>query len=111
MLRGGVWKPRTNPYSYQGDEKAMDVMLNAREETGLPIDIEVMDEQQLNIAVKAGVDMIQVGTRNAQNYNLLKSIGAMTANTDTCVLLKRGRHMAPIDEFISSSEYIRLVLF
>ena len=61
-LRGGVWKPRTNPYSYQGDSKSLEIILQAREETGLPIDVEVMDLEQLKIALDAKVNILQIGT-------------------------------------------------
>ena len=105
-LRGGVWKPRTNPYSFQGDNHSLSIILQAREETGLPIDIEVMDSEQLKLALEAKVDVVQVGTRNAQNYRLLKEIGQLTAGSNTAVLLKRGRHMASPNEFIASAEYI-----
>ena len=105
-LRGGVWKPRTNPYSFQGDNHSLSIILQAREETGLPIDIEVMDSTQLKLALEAKVDVVQVGTRNAQNYCLLKEIGQLTAGSDTAVLLKRGRHMASPNEFIASAEYL-----
>lgn len=105
-LRGGVWKPRTTPYSFQGDSKSLDIMLEAKARTGLPLNIEVMDEENLQVAVKSGVDILQVGTRNAQNYSLLRKIGEATAGTNTLVLLKRGRHMGGIDEFISAAEYV-----
>ena len=103
-LRGGVWKPRTNPYSYQGDDKAIEIILKAREETGLPINLEVMDSVQLKIATEAKVDIMQVGTRNALNYSLLKKIGR--SSSDSAVLLKRGRHIASPDEFIAAAEYL-----
>ena len=105
-LRGGVWKPRTNPYSYQGDNKAIEIILRAKEETGLPVDIEVMDSSQLKIALDAKVDILQVGTRNALNYSLLKEIGGKSAGTNSSVLLKRGRHVASPDEFIAAAEYL-----
>jgi 3-deoxy-7-phosphoheptulonate synthase len=105
-LRGGVWKPRTNPYSYQGDNQSLDIILQAREETGLPIDIEVMDLEQLKLALEAKVDILQVGTRNALNYSLLKEIGRLSAGTESAVLLKRGRHVASPNEFIAAAEYI-----
>ncbi len=105
-LRGGVWKPRTNPYSYQGDSKALEILMEASRQTGLPVDAEVMDEEQLDLALDAGVHMLQVGTRNALNYSLLRRIGQRIAGRDTVVLLKRGRHVGPIDEFISAAEYI-----
>lgn len=106
MLRGGVWKPRTMPYSFQGDASSLDILLEAREKTGLPINTEVMDAEQLKQVVEAKVDMIQVGTRNALNYPLLRQIGELTAGSDIAVLLKRGRPMSPVDEFIAASEYI-----
>jgi 3-deoxy-7-phosphoheptulonate synthase len=106
VLRGGVWKPRTQPYSYQGDGRSLELMLEARRRTGLPLNIEVMDSEQLDMAVAAGVDILQIGTRNALNYSLLKEIGHKTQGSPTIVLLKRGRHMAPIDEFIAAAEYI-----
>ncbi|EDY82199.1 DAHP synthetase I family [Verrucomicrobiia bacterium DG1235] len=105
-LRGGVWKPRTNPYSYQGDVKALDVLMEASQRTGLPVNAEVMDEEQLDIALDAGVHMLQIGTRNALNYSLLRQVGQKVAGRDTVVLLKRGRHMGPVNEFISAAEYI-----
>jgi len=106
MLRGGVWKPRTVPYAYQGDNKSLELMVEAKAQTGLPLNIEVMDSVQLDMAIDAGVDMLQIGTRNALNYSLLKEIGQKTQDTNIAVLLKRGRHMAPIDEFIAAAEYI-----
>lgn len=106
VIRGGVWKPRTSPHSFQGSEESMKYLLEAREQTGLPVIAEVMDEVQLGIAIKAGVDMLQVGTRNALNYTLLAEIGRQTATDGIPVLLKRGRHMGPVDEFISAAEYI-----
>ena len=106
VIRGGVWKPRTNPYSFQGDNKSLDILMEASRQTGLPVNTEVMEEEHLRLALEAGVQMIQVGTRNALNYSLLRQIGAQVARRDTVVLLKRGRHMGPIDEFISAAEYI-----
>jgi len=106
VLRGGVWKPRTMPYSYQGDDKALDILLEARRQSGLPLNVEVMDERQLGLAVEAGVEMLQVGTRNSLNYSLLKRIGEVTSGNGTSVLLKRGRHMAPVEEFIAAAEYV-----
>lgn len=105
-LRGGVWKPRTNPYSYQGDNKALDILMEGARRTGLPVNTEVMDEDNLKLALEAGVDMLQIGTRNALNYSLLRKVGQAIAGRDTVVLLKRGRHIGPINEFISAAEYI-----
>ncbi len=105
-LRGGVWKPRTNPYSYQGDAKALLILMEASRQTGLPVDTEVMDEEHLQLAIEAGVHCLQVGARNALNYALLRQIGQAIAGRDTCVLLKRGMHMGSVQEFISAAEYI-----
>jgi len=105
-IRGGVWKPRTMPYSFQGDDASVKILMEARSQTGLPVDTEVMDEHQLRIAVEAGVDILQVGARNALNYSLLKSIGQMTQNKKIAVLLKRSMGMGPVNEFIAAAEYI-----
>lgn len=105
-LRGGVWKPRTNPYSYQGDDRCLDLLMEASARTGLPVNTEVMEESHLKMAVDAGVHMLQIGTRNALNYSLLRKVGEAIAGRETMVLLKRGRHMGPLNEFISAAEYI-----
>ncbi|MEX0329918.1 MAG: 3-deoxy-D-arabino-heptulosonate 7-phosphate synthase [Puniceicoccaceae bacterium] len=105
-IRGGVWKPRTSPHSYQGTAKTMEVLLEARTRTGLPVVAEVMDEAQLTVALDAEVDVLQIGTRNALNYTLLAEIGRRTAEAGIPVLLKRSRHMGPVDEYISAAEYL-----
>ena len=106
-IRGGVWKPRTNPYSFQGDAKSLDILMEGSRRTGLPVDAEVMDEEQVKLALDAGVHMLQVGARNALNYSLLRTIGREVAKRpDAVVLLKRSIHMGPISEFISAAEYI-----
>ena len=106
VIRGGVWKPRTNPYSFQGDAKSLDILMEASQRTGLPVDAEVMDEYHLKMALDAGVQMLQIGARNALNYSLLRAIGRSIAEKDTVVLLKRSIHMGPINEFIAAAEYI-----
>ncbi len=106
MIRGGVWKPRTNPYTFQGDAKSLDILLEGSRRTGLPVDTEVMDETHVELALAAGVACLQVGARNALNYSLLRAIGRAVAERDTIVLLKRSIHMGPISEFISAAEYI-----
>src|SRR5271167_1922117 len=98
VLRGGVWKPRTNPYTFQGDVKSLDILMEASRRTGLPVDAEVMDEHHLRLALEAGVHMLQVGARNALNYSLLRAISAAVAGRDTVVLLKRGLHMRLLNE-------------
>jgi 3-deoxy-7-phosphoheptulonate synthase len=106
VLRGGVWKPRTNPYAFQGDDKSLDILMEASRRTGLPVDTEVMDEDQLKLALDAGVPMLQVGARNALNYSLLRQIGSAVSGQKTIVLLKRSLHMGTLHEFISAAEYI-----
>jgi 3-deoxy-7-phosphoheptulonate synthase len=106
MIRGGVWKPRTSPHSFQGDARSLDILLRAREETGLPINTEVMDFEQARLCVDAKVDCLQIGARSALNYRLLQQVGMMTKDTTTKVLLKRSLHMGPISEFILAAEYI-----
>lgn len=107
MIRGGVWKPRTNPYTFQGDAKSMDILMEASRRTGLPVDTEVMEEGQIKLAIDAGVACLQVGARNALNYSLLRAIGrAIAGRDDLVVLLKRSLHMGTLNEFISAAEYI-----
>ncbi len=100
-LRGGVFKPRTSPYSFQGlGEQGLEYLAEARAQTGLPIVAEIMSQVQLDVMVKY-VDVLQVGARNMQNYNLLRDIG----ETRSSVLLKRGLS-ATIEELLMSAEYI-----
>ncbi len=105
-LRGGVWKPRTNPYTFQGDVKSLDILMEASRRTGLPVDTEVMEEAHIKLALDAGVHTLQVGARNALNYSLLRAIGRAIAERENVVLLKRSIHMGPLNEFISAAEYI-----
>jgi len=100
-LRGGVFKPRTSPYSFQGlGEEGLEYLAEAREKTGLPIVAEIMSQVQVDLMVKY-VDVLQVGARNMQNFNLLRAIG----ETRTSVLLKRGLS-ATVEELLMSAEYI-----
>ncbi len=100
FLRGGAFKPRTSPYSFQGlENKGLELLLKAKEKTGLPIVTEIMSETQ--IPDFQDVDIIQVGARNMQNFRLLKALG----KTDKPILLKRGLS-ATIEEFLMSAEYI-----
>src|SRR5215216_1751904 len=92
VLRGGVWKPRTNPYSFQGDVKSLDILMEASRRTGLPVDTEVMEEGHIKLALDAGVTCLQIGARNALNYSLLRAVGRAVAERDTTVLLKRSMH-------------------
>ena len=100
-LRGGVFKPRTSPYSFQGlGEEGLEFLAEAREQTGLPIVVEIMSQVQIDLMVKY-VDVLQVGARNMQNYPLLTALG----QAGKPVLLKRGMS-ATIQEWLMSAEYI-----
>jgi len=101
MLRGGVFKPRTLPYSFQGlGEEGLRLLAEAREETGLPVVTEVLSPEDVAL-VERYTDILQIGTRNMQNYPLLKRVGEMRKP----VLLKRG-FSATIEEWLSSAEYV-----
>ena len=100
-LRGGAFKPRTNPYSFQGlGERALELLAEAREATGLAIVTEVMSPDQVEL-VGRYADVLQVGTRNMHNFNLLSAVGRQSKP----VLLKRG-WSATLDEFLHAAEYI-----
>jgi len=100
-LRGGAFKPRTNPYSFQGlGEKGLELLALAREETGLAIVTEVMSVDQVNLVARYA-DVLQIGTRNMHNFNLLQAVG----RTNKPVLLKRG-WSATLEEFLLAAEYI-----
>jgi 3-deoxy-7-phosphoheptulonate synthase len=105
-LRGGVWKPRTSPYAFQGDVKSLEILMEAKARTGLPVDTEVMDPEQLDAVLQHDVDVLQIGTRNALNYGLLKEVGRKIRGRKTAVLLKRSMHMGKIEEFIMAAEYV-----
>lgn len=101
ILRGGAFKPRSSPYNFQGlGEDGLKLLNEIREETGLPIVTEVMDTRQVEM-VASYADMIQIGSRNMQNYPLLKEAGMCRKP----ILLKRGM-MATVDEFLLAAEYI-----
>ena len=101
FLRGGAFKPRTSPYSFQGLElEGLKLLKTAKKETGLPIVTELMSTDYSDAFVE-DVDMIQIGARNMQNFDLLKQIG----KTKTPILLKRGLS-ATIEEWLMSAEYI-----
>nr|WP_300409224.1 3-deoxy-7-phosphoheptulonate synthase [uncultured Ruminococcus sp.] len=100
VLRGGAFKPRTSPYSFQGlKAEGLELLLKAKEETGLPIVTEIMSESDIDLF--NDVDIIQVGARNMQNFTLLKKLGKL----DKPILLKRGL-CATIEEWLMSAEYI-----
>lgn len=100
LLRGGAFKPRTSPYAFQGlKAEGLDLLKTARKETGLPIVTEIMRVSHIDMF--ENVDIIQVGARNMQNFELLKELG----KTDKPILLKRGLS-ATIEEWLMSAEYI-----
>ena len=101
FLRGGAFKPRTSPYSFQGlGEEGLDYLAHAREVTGLPIITEVLDPRDLDVVYRY-TDILQIGARNMQNFKLLTEVGKLSKP----VMLKRGMS-ATIQEFLLSAEYI-----
>jgi len=101
FIRGGAFKPRTSPYSFQGlGEEGLQYLADAREETGLPVVTELMDPRDIEVMVKYA-DIIQIGARNMQNFRLLLEVGSVRKP----VLLKRGLS-ATVKEWLMSAEYI-----
>ena len=101
VLRGGAFKPRTSPYSFQGlGWHGLELLVKAGRETGLPIVTEVIDQRDVELVTKYA-DMLQVGTRNMQNFPLLQAVGA----AGKPVMLKRGMN-ATIEEWLMAAEYI-----
>jgi 3-deoxy-7-phosphoheptulonate synthase len=101
ILRGGAFKPRTSPYSFQGmGEEGLKLLAKARDLTGLPIVTEVMDSEDISL-VEDYADILQVGARNVQNFSLLRKLG----KTRKPILIKRGL-MTRVKEFLLSAEYI-----
>ena len=100
ILRGGAFKPRTSPYAFQGMRaEGLELLLEAKKETGMPIVTEIMDASHIDLF--ENVDIIQVGARNMQNFELLKELGRI----DKPIFLKRGL-CATLQEFLMSAEYI-----
>jgi 3-deoxy-7-phosphoheptulonate synthase len=101
MLRGGAFKPRTSPYSFQGlGEEGLKILAQAREKTGLPVVTEIMSASDVEL-IESYADVLQVGARNTQNFTLLKAVG----QAKKPVLLKRGM-MTTLEELLMSAEYI-----
>ncbi len=102
MLRGGAYKPRTSPYAFQGmGEEGLDLLLEAGDQLDMPVVTEVMDPRDVQLFVDKGIDVMQIGARNAQNFNLLKEVGKTTIP----VLLKRALS-GTIDELLMAAEYV-----
>ena len=102
MLRGGAFKPRTSPYAFQGlGDSGLDMLLAAGKKARLPVVTEIMSADKLDLFLKEDIDLIQVGARNMQNFDLLKALG----RTNKPILLKRGLS-ATIEEWLMSAEYI-----
>lgn len=101
LLRGGAFKPRTSPYSFQGmEEKGLELLAQAAQATGMVTVSEIIDEESLQMA-QDYIDVLQIGTRNMQNFRLLKAAG----KSGKPILLKRG-HSATIEEWLMATEYI-----
>jgi 3-deoxy-7-phosphoheptulonate synthase len=101
MMRGGAYKPRTSPYAFQGTKvDGLKILAEARAETGLPVVTEVLDTQHVEVVAEYA-DVLQIGTRNAQNFALLEAVSAVKKP----VLLKRGMS-STIQEFLMAAEYI-----
>ncbi len=101
MLRGGAFKPRTSPYSFQGlGIQGLKILIKAKQETGLPIVTEVVDPRDVSWVAEFA-DVLQIGTRNMQNFSLLKEVGS----AGRPVLLKRGMH-STLEEWLNCAEYI-----
>ena len=102
LLRGGAFKPRTSPYSFQGlREKGLDMLIEAAKDVQLPVVTELMSADKIGTFLEKKVDLIQIGARNMQNFDLLRAVGRLNVP----VLLKRGLS-ATIDEWLMSAEYI-----
>ena len=101
LLRGGAFKPRTSPYAFQGlGERGLRILADVRDETGLPVVTEVVDAHDVDMVAEYA-DMLQIGTRNMQNFALLQAVGA----AGKPVMLKRGMN-ATIEEWLMAAEYI-----
>ncbi len=101
VLRGGAFKPRTSPYSFQGlGEDGLKLLAEARAQTGLPVITEVMAPEEVQLVARYA-DVLQVGARNMQNFNLLREVG----NTDKAVLIKRGLS-STLEELCLAAEYV-----
>jgi 3-deoxy-7-phosphoheptulonate synthase len=101
LMRAGAYKPRTSPYSFQGlGQKGLDILTKARHQTGIGIVTEVMDTDSVD-AIEHAADIIQIGTRNMQNFSLLKRV----SRTTKPVLLKRGM-AATLEEWLMAAEYV-----
>lgn len=102
MLRGGAFKPRTSPYTSQGmGAEGLDLLMEAGSELEMPVVTEVMDPRDVQLFLDKGVNVMQIGARNAQNFTLLREVG----RTQVPVLLKRGMSQT-IDELLMSAEYV-----
>ena len=102
VLRGGAFKPRTSPYSFQGlGEKGLDLLISAAHRENMPVVTELMSADKIGMFLEKGVDIIQIGARNMQNFDLLKAVGRLNVP----VLLKRGL-AATLNEWLNAAEYI-----
>ena len=104
LMRGGAFKPRSSPYSFQGAGfDGLDMFRKAANDSGLPMVTELLDVRHLDTFLEQKVDVIQIGTRNMQNFELLKEVGKI----DVPIILKRGMS-ATISEWLMAAEYIAI---
>lgn len=106
ILRAGIWKPRTNPDSWQGvGDEAIEWMVEAKKQTGIAISTEVKSIENIEKTLSAKFDLLWVGSRNGQNYDLLDEIGKMTSDNNIPILLKRSM-ASTLEEWIGAAGYI-----
>jgi 3-deoxy-7-phosphoheptulonate synthase len=106
IMRAGIWKPRTNPNDWQGaGDIALDWMTEAKKKTGILTATEVKDSRTIELAIKAGIDYLWIGSRNAQNYALLEEVGRATAENKTPVILKRSMSSS-LAEWLGGAGYV-----
>lgn len=106
IFRAGVWKPRTSPKSWQGcGDEAIDWMKEARQETGIAIATEVKDVRTTEVALNADFDVLWIGSRNSQCYQLLEEVGKLTSQNKRTIILKRGMSSS-LDEWLGSADYV-----
>lgn len=106
IFRAGIWKPRSKPESWQGSgDIGLDWMVEARKQTGVAISTEVKNVATIEKTLLAGFDLLWIGSRNGQNYDLLEEVGKMTSDSRLPILLKRSMS-ASLEEWIGAAEYI-----
>lgn len=106
ILRAGLWKPRTNPETWQGSgDEGVEWMVEAKRQTGIAISTEVKNTATINKTLRSGFDMLWIGSRNGQNYDLLDEVGRLTSGSKLPILIKRSMS-ASLEEWIGAAEYV-----